>query len=232
MVEEIVKSQAFKLKGRLYTLTVVHMIDTDKNLFQEQLVKAVKSAPRLFTGTPVIIDCSFITDENFDLSWTVACLKQHGMLPIAIQAVSPSYIALAAQENLPVLSASASQDKTFQDQENSTAKQSAPSNFRHHMSPIRSGQQVTSPSGDLIVTAAVSHGAELLAAGNIHIYGALRGRALAGITGNKEARIFCQSLDAELVAIAGIYCLSEVIHKVNYPCQIFLRDERIQIEAL
>lgn len=231
MVEEIVKSQAFKLKGRLYTLTVVHIINTDKDLFQEQVLKAVKSAPRLFEGTPVIIDCSFIADESFDLAWTVACLKKHGMSPIAVQTALPSYIALAMQENLPVLSASASQDKSLQIQENTETKP-VTSQFRHHSMPVRSGQQIASPNGDLIVTAAVSHGAELLADGNIHIYGPLRGRALAGIKGNKQARIFCQSLDAELVAIAGIYCLSEVIHRVDYPCQIFLDDDRIQIEAL
>lgn len=231
MVEEIVKSQAFKLKGRLYTLTVVHMINTDKDIFQTQVINAVKTAPRLFSGTPVIIDCSFITDESFDLAWTVACLKQHGMLPVAIQTAQPSYIALAAEENLPVLSASASQDKSLQAQEHNSDKK-IENKFRHHSVPVRSGQQVASPNGDLIVTAAVSHGAELLSTGNIHIYGPLRGRALAGISGNKDARIFCQSLDAELVSIAGIYCLSEVIHKVDNPCQIFLRDDRIQIEAL
>ena len=83
-----------------------------------------------------------------------------------------------------------------------------------------------------MITASVSHGAELLADGNIHVYGALRGRALAGIAGNKQARIFCQSLDAELVSIAGVYRLSDVIEPMNVPCQIFIQDDRIQIEPL
>ena len=86
--------------------------------------------------------------------------------------------------------------------------------------------------GDLVVTASVSHGAELLADGNIHVYGALRGRALAGIKGNKQARIFCQSLDAELVSISGFYCLSESMEKISEPCQIFLENDCIQIERL
>jgi septum site-determining protein MinC len=71
-----------------------------------------------------------------------------------------------------------------------------------------------------------------LADGNIHVYGALRGRALAGITGNKDARIFCQSLEAELVSIAGYYRLSDSIKSITGACQIFLQDDQIQIEAV
>ena len=83
-----------------------------------------------------------------------------------------------------------------------------------------------------MITAAVSHGAELLAEGNIHVYGALRGRALAGISGNKSARIFCQSLDAEMLAIAGFYQLREATEPCHVPCQIFLQDDQIKIEPL
>ena len=100
-----------------------------------------------------------------------------------------------------------------------------------YTAPIRSGQQIIS-NGDLIVISPVSHGAELLSEGHIHVYGALRGRAMAGITGDNHARIFCHALEAELVAIAGIYCLSEAIQTVQGPCQIFLQDDCIQIEAL
>jgi septum site-determining protein MinC len=89
-----------------------------------------------------------------------------------------------------------------------------------------------SKGGDLVITASVSHGAELLADGNIHVYGALRGRALAGIAGDKNARIFCQSLEAELVSIAGFYRLSDAIEPIASPCQIFIHDERIQIELI
>lgn len=233
MSTEIISAQAFKLKGRLYTLTVVHMLNADKSLFEEQVIKAVKSAPRLFEATPVILDSSFLDDESFDLVWTITCLKKYGMLPIAIQTMNPNHVTLALEIGLAVLSSSANQDKSLNIEEK-LSKDSDPilSKPRLHNLPVRSGQQIVSQHGDLIVTSSVSHGAELLAAGNIHVYGALRGRALAGINGNKDARIFCHSLDAELVAIAGIYCLSEAIQAVNYPCQIFLREERIYVEAL
>ena len=98
--------------------------------------------------------------------------------------------------------------------------------------PVRSGQQVVAKGADLIITSSVSHGAELLSDGNIHVYGALRGRALAGISGDLEARIFCQSLEAELVSIAGFYRLSDAIEPMNGPCQIYLLDEHIVIEPL
>ncbi len=75
--------------------------------------------------------------------------------------------------------------------------------------PVRSGTQIYARGSDLIVTASVSPGAELVADGNIHVYGALRGRALAGAGGDEAARIFCTRLEAELVSIAGRYLVSE-----------------------
>ncbi|WP_344809067.1 septum site-determining protein MinC [Allohahella marinimesophila] len=100
--------------------------------------------------------------------------------------------------------------------------------------PVRSGQQIYAKGGDLIVTAAVSAGAELLADGNIHVYGALRGRALAGVKGNQAARIFCHSLEAELVSIAGQYRISEDLQKTEWQksCQIYLADGKMKIQAL
>lgn len=77
--------------------------------------------------------------------------------------------------------------------------------------PVRSGQTIFADEGDLIVVASVGSGAELIAAGSIHVYGTLRGRALAGVTGDTTARIFAQDLDAELLAIAGLWRTSEDI---------------------
>ncbi|MFI4963429.1 MAG: septum site-determining protein MinC, partial [Legionellales bacterium] len=71
-----------------------------------------------------------------------------------------------------------------------------------------------------------------LSDGSIHVYGALRGRALAGLSGDLEARIFCQSLEAELISIAGFYRLSDAFEPINGPCQIYLVDEHIHIEPL
>jgi septum site-determining protein MinC len=100
--------------------------------------------------------------------------------------------------------------------------------------PVRSGQRVYAPGGDLSVIAAVSAGAELIADGNIHVYGALRGRALAGVKGDTSARIFCQDLQAELVSVAGHYRVSERIPPElrGIPVQIYLDQQVLRIERI
>ncbi|MCI5148752.1 MAG: septum site-determining protein MinC, partial [Candidatus Electrothrix sp. MAN1_4] len=88
--------------------------------------------------------------------------------------------------------------------------------------------------GDLIVLASVGSGAEVMAAGNIHVYGTLRGRAFAGSMGNSQARIFCQQLEAELVAVAGVYLVNEDFPDSlrTKPVHICLQTERIRISSL
>jgi septum site-determining protein MinC len=100
--------------------------------------------------------------------------------------------------------------------------------------PVRSGQQIFAERGDLVIVASVSPGAELIARGNIHVYGALRGRALAGVHGDNAARIFCETLDAELIAIAGLYKPSEAIDASlrRRRVQAFLDDGTLCVEAL
>lgn len=100
--------------------------------------------------------------------------------------------------------------------------------------PLRSGQVVYAEQSDAVVLAHVNAGAELIADGNIHVYGALRGRALAGAHGNEEARIFCRSLEADLVAIAGCYLRSDEIpeNRRGKPAQIYLEKERLVIADL
>ncbi len=100
--------------------------------------------------------------------------------------------------------------------------------------PVRSGQQVYADNRDLTVLTTVGAGAEVIADGSIHIYGALRGRALAGAQGNENARIFCREFQAELVAIAGHYKVLEDIPKElrGKPVQIWLDNEQLHIAAL
>jgi septum site-determining protein MinC len=100
--------------------------------------------------------------------------------------------------------------------------------------PVRSGQRIYAAGGDLSVVAPVSSGAELMADGSIHVYGPLRGRALAGMNGNLEARIFCQDLQAELVSVAGHYRISENIPAElrGMPVQIYLDQKVLRIERL
>ncbi|MEE9332473.1 MAG: septum site-determining protein MinC, partial [Granulosicoccaceae bacterium] len=100
--------------------------------------------------------------------------------------------------------------------------------------PVRSGQQVYARDTDLIVMGSIGAGAEVIADGNIHVYGPLRGKALCGVSGNTETRIFCQSLEAELVSVAGNYRLLEEIPEDLHgkPAQIWLDKDRLNIEPL
>ena len=100
--------------------------------------------------------------------------------------------------------------------------------------PVRSGQQVYADNRDLTVLGMVGAGAEVIADGSIHVYGALRGRALAGAQGNEKARIFCREFLAELVAIAGHYKVLEEIPQDlrGKPAQVWLDGDELKIAAL
>ena len=238
MTDNTLKSQAFKLKGRLYTLTAMHILSTDFTIFKQQLADTIVQAPRLFENTPIVLDCSAIDGNELDLQSFCNHMREQGLVPVALQGGTPLLETLAQCQGLAKVSASDSHSKSrktkVEDSQPDEKKDKATLSRTSKLvtMPIRSGQQVVSKGGDLVITASVSHGAELLADGHIHVYGALRGRALAGIAGDRTARIFCQSLEAELVSIAGFYKLRDSLTQHTGPCQIFLQDDHIQIEAL
>ena len=105
----------------------------------------------------------------------------------------------------------------------------------YHDEILRTGQCLVQNQGDIIITAGINSGSEVIASGNIHIYGSARGRVIAGAGGNHAARIFCHSLEAELVSIAGTYCVADDIppHVVKQPVHIYLNDQQeLVFEAL
>lgn len=233
MTHNLAKKQAFKLKGRLYTLTVLQLLNANLTFLREQLTEVIAKAPRLFDKTPLVLDFSLIQEESVDFQGLIAELKRQGLIPIAQQGGNPLIEMIALSHGIPTLNASATQDKPLSEESViDEPGQKFANQTKLWTLPVRSGQQIVSQDGDLIVTTSVGHGAELLAKGNIHVYGALRGRALAGINGDKHARIFCWSLEAELVSIAGIYRLSDAIESIPGPCQLFIQDDRIQIESI
>ncbi|HEX2147877.1 MAG TPA: septum site-determining protein MinC, partial [Pseudorhizobium sp.] len=100
--------------------------------------------------------------------------------------------------------------------------------------PVRSGQSVIFPEGDVTIIGSVASGAEIIAGGSVHIYGALRGRVMAGSVGNSSARIFCRKLEAELLAIDGIYQMAEDMAPAlrGQPVQLWLEGDMIMAEKL
>ncbi len=233
ITDNILNSQAFKLKGRLYTLTVLHILNTDEAYFDAYLTEVISKAPRMFEKTPVVLDFSDVQQECVELASFCQRLRNQGLIPVAIQGADTPLQAQAMMIGLALLGASSVQDKPLM-QDITEDKQPSSETIKTKLltTPVRSGQQIVSLGGDLVILSSVGHGAELLADGHIHVYGALRGRALAGIDGNKSARIFCQLLDAELVSIAGFYRLRDEIDPPLGPCQIYLQDDHIHIESL
>ncbi|MBA2711818.1 MAG: septum site-determining protein MinC [Tatlockia sp.] len=233
MADNLVKSQAFKLKGRLYTFTVLQLLSNDRDEFSKHLEDLIVKAPRFFDKTPIVLDCSSLHEVDFDLAAFYQIMRQHNLLPVAVQGVDSTLEKLAQQQGLAVLHSSSAHDKLLIDEQiEEPAVAPEINKVKLQTTPVRSGQQLVRKGGDLVIASSVGHGAELLADGNIHVYGALRGRALAGISGDKQARIFCLSLEAELVSIAGFYRLSDAIEPHSGPCQIYLQDEHIHIESL
>ena len=105
----------------------------------------------------------------------------------------------------------------------------------YHDEILRTGQSLVQDQGDIILKAGMNSGSEVIASGNIHIYGTVRGRVIAGAGGHAAARIFCQSLEAELVSIAGTYCVADDIpkHVVKKPVHIYLNEKQeLEFEAL
>lgn len=232
MGENTTQTQAFKLKGRLYTFTVLNVLNTNLEAFSQQLDDTIAKAPKLFEHTPIVFDLSSVQQLEFDLQTLLQIARDHGMIPVAVQGGSVIHNTLAQAHGVAVLHSSSTQDKPIIERPIENHSEPAKSTTKLITTPVRSGQQVVAKGADLVVASSVSHGAELLADGCIHVYGALRGRALAGMSGDKEARIFCQSLEAELISIAGFYRLSDAIEHCHGPCQIYLLDDHIQIEPL
>lgn len=236
-VDNLTSTQVLRLKGRIFTITVVQLLHENLNFFEQNVAAIIEKAPKLLHKIPVVLDCSLLQRELRSYQPYLKILKKNHLYPIGVQGHLKWIAELAHKESLPIFQASSSQDKAVEAQTKKKTVQTAPletppAKTKVVTQPVRSGQQILGKGGDLIIVTSVGHGAELLADGNIHVYGPLRGRALAGIKGDKTARIFCTQLDAELVSIAGFYRLRESIPPMNGPCQIFIQDERLQIVAL
>lgn len=227
----------FELKGRMVTLTVLRLSTTDIETLLRQLDARMAIAPDLLRALPLVLDPQPIATElsASQLAALLVELRRRALVPIALRGEGADLERLAAETGLGLLRQLADGPEPQRPDEptaHQEAASSVPGRIVRH--PVRSGQQIYARGGDLIVLSSVSPGAELLADGNIHVYGALRGRALAGVQGNTEARIFCQSLNAELIAIAGHYQVSEQIGEAERgrQVQIFLRGDALYIAPL
>lgn len=228
-------SIAFQLKGGLFTLTTLQIFNPDLIQLKAQLTDKIQQAPNFFHHAPIVLDFKIANQPNIEIDFAnlKAMLREVNLIPVAIRNAAPDQIQAAINAGFAILRDTPNpRDK----EKLSTTTQNTPKilSSRIITEPVRSGQQIYAPDGDLIIVNQVSHGSELIADGSIHVYGALRGRALAGINGNQQARIFCNSLEAELVSVAGNYKLSEDIERQAWKvaAQIYIKQDRLQISAL
>ena len=206
----------------------------------------IRQAPSFFESAPLVLDLQTVTDDvELDIRSLVTQLREVGLVPVGIQNGSDIQNRTALDLGLCPFPLWRS-GRQRPDRDGKPGKRAAPSDARPAKAesepapammvsqPVRSGQRYYARDGDLVATAAVSAGAELIADGHVHIYGPLRGRALAGVHGDTNARIFCQNLEAELVSIAGAYRVRDDIDEslIGKPAQIYLQDERLVIGPL
>ena len=196
---------AFQIKGSLFTLSVLQILEQNLTEFEKQITMKIKQAPQFFNNTPMVIELSAI-EAHIDVAFIDQLneiLKKHTLIPVGYRCKTKDLAEHIKKHGFPILK----EGKNTHTPVHAQKKVSAPVKIVD--TRIRSGQQVIAQDGDLVVLSSVSSGAELLASGNIHVYGTLRGRAIAGLDGDTNARIFCHQLEADLISIAGQYKIFE-----------------------
>lgn len=237
---------AFNVKSaRLDTLSVQLLTD-DLTLINHELKQRAERFGNL-RNMPFTLDLQNLANPaNVNLAKLIALFARYNLRIIAIRHTDLSWSGLAKQHNiafsiLPEDQASARVKAVTEAQIPQITKKEKLTSSTSSLPTlvidrtIRTGQQVYAEKSDLIVLGLVSEGAEIIADGNIHIYGPLRGRALAGASGNKDTRIFAQSMQAELVSVAGIYRIFDQqlpAHLYRHPVQIFLQNDRLVLSAI
>jgi len=226
------------VQGAVFTVMVVRAGLLRDPGFESELAEQVQRSPRFFRNAPVVLDLKEAAEFAREAEFAEAkeILRRHTLTLIGIQNAAPVQADAAAAAGLAGFAPNATQPSRPRPAEAAPAPPSLASpvavKSRLITQPVRSGTQIYARGTDLVVTAPVSAGAEIMADGNIHVYAALRGRALAGADGDVEARIFCSRLEAELISIAGRYLVSDQIppeHR-GLPAQIALVDDRLTIE--
>ncbi|CAL1239387.1 septum site-determining protein MinC [Candidatus Methylocalor cossyra] len=221
---------ALDIKAGTITLPILKLFTADLVAIGVQLEEKLRRAPDFFRHAPVVVDLGELGDEPVDFPALAQLLRRLDLVPAGVRGGNARQRDAACQSHWAVL-AEMRQESAPPPPPRSTP---AINGNKFIQQPVRSGQRIYAQGGDLIVHAPISAGAEVMADGNIHVYGSLRGRALAGAQGNPEARIFCSDLQAELVGIGGNYKISESFDDTlrGKPVQIYLQGDSLIIEPL
>lgn len=222
---------AIELRSGSVTVPVLRVFSADIDAVAEQLAQKIDQAPEFFRNAPLLVELSDLHGD-LDFSALLSRLRALGVQPIGVRGGGEARHQEAQAAGLVVFGEGRAEPPPEPAAEPQVRYVEMHS--RLVAQPVRSGQRVYAQGGDLIVLASVSEGAELIADGNIHVYGSLRGRALAGVKGDTDCRIFCKELRAELVSVAGNYRISENLDSelLGRAVQIYLKGESLKIEAL
>ncbi|MQB39658.1 septum formation inhibitor MinC [Rhizobium sp. SEMIA 4032] len=233
--------RSIRIKGRSF-LAVVLSPESPVDQWLERLDDLAARSAGFFLSRPVVLDVSELSLDKAGLKELLAALTERNVGIMGIEGVRPSMIEPGMPPSLkggkpasdvevePVaIAAELPEEKPRAAGEVRAVVPSLVIN-----EPVRSGQSIMFPEGDVTVIGSVASGAEIIAGGSVHIYGALRGRAMAGSLGNVSARIFCRKLEAELLAIDGVYKVAEDIDDKlrGQPVQLWLENDTIKAAKL
>lgn len=220
---------AIELKGRLLSLTRVYVSDADPAAVSAELASLHHKMPDALRELPVVLEAA----TAFKLGPVVEALRAAGLVPLGV--VDGALSEAARDLQLPVFG----EDAFTGGSRSAAPAVAAPVAAARRSSriidrPVRSGQQIYAEGGDLIVLSQVGAGAEVIADGCVHIYGTLRGRAVAGARGDEGARLFCQRFEPELVAVAGVYAVAEQMQGSlrGAAVQVWLADGKLRLEPM
>jgi septum site-determining protein MinC len=222
--------QLVRLRGRSYVAfvfsPVVPIVD-----WLSEIDATLARSPGYFVGKPIVLDLAAVDLSAPAISPLLGSLDERGIRVLGIEGVDESRLSAS----MPPLLTGGRACVITRNEPVQKAEEPKPKPTSLLLeSPVRSGQSIVFTEGDVTVLGSVGSGAEIVAGGSIHIYGTLRGRAMAGVNGNSSARIYCQKIEAELLAIDGYYQTAEEIDPSlrNRPAQAWLQGDTMKITPL
>ncbi|HEH9428575.1 MULTISPECIES: septum site-determining protein MinC [Aeromonas] len=230
-----------ELKGTTFTISVLHISDGEPERIRQLLAEKVAQAPYFFNCAPLVVNVSRL-EHIPDFEQLKELVESEEFVLVGITGARTEEMKTAAKAvGLAVMASG----KSRSSESEPTLAPAAPVVIpepepapviptKVHVGPVRSGQQIYAAGSSLVVLGSVSPGAEVLADDSIHIYGTLRGRAIAGARGNAQARIYCQQLQAELLSIAGTFQLSDALPAglIQQPVHVRLDNEQLRIDRI
>ena len=219
--------QLIRLRGRSYVAFVFSPVVPIVEWLAE-IDATLSGSPGFFVGKPVVLDLAAVDLSPPAIAHLVLSLEKRNIRILGIEGVEAARLTSAMP---PLLTGG--RQCAVQQAEPAKPELKVSTSLTID-SPVRSGQSIVFPDGDVTVLGSVGSGAEIVAGGSIHIYGTLRGRAMAGVNGNSSARIYCQRIEAELLAIDGFYQTAEELDATlrNRPAQAWLEGDIMRVTPL